>query len=96
MSNLRRTDRYDDELGRWVITRASRVPAPASAVESFYTKALEAEGMSVSRVDEPPDASGTRRVTLKARGKNGKAQVAIRQPAGELSTTARVIWQPGA
>lgn len=94
--NLRRTDRFDDALGRWVLTRASRVPAPVFAVEAFFAKALESEGMTVAHVSEPPAADGTRRVTLRGRSKRAKAQVAIRQRPGELITTARVIWQPSA
>jgi len=93
MRTLRRSERFDDELGRWVLTRAQRVPAPLFAVESFYTKAFKDYGMSVSRLNEPVDANGTRRVTIRARNKLGKAQVAIRQPADELQTTARIIWQ---
>ncbi|MBL4685977.1 MAG: hypothetical protein JKY37_15390 [Nannocystaceae bacterium] len=95
MTKLRSSQRFDDKQGRWIITRASRVPAPMSVVESFYTRALRDAGMTVRRIDEPTDADGTRRLTLKARGKSGRAQIAIRQPAGELTTTARVIWQPG-
>lgn len=96
MRTLRRSGRFDPELSRWVLMRASRVPAPASAVESFYTKALRDEGLTVARVDEPPDAAGTRRITLRARNASAKAQIAIRQPAGELVTTTRVIWQADA
>ena len=96
MQNLRRTDRFDPDKEVWVLVRASKVPAPLSAVTSFYTKALETEGLSVSQIDEPPDEEGTKRATLKGRLGNTKVQIAIRQPASSFETTARVIWQtPG-
>ena len=96
MQNLRRSDRFDTKKQVWVLVRASKVPAPLTAVTSFYKKALQTEGLSVSQIDEPPDQEGTKRATLKGRQGSTKVQIAIRQPAGSFETTARVIWQtPG-
>src|SRR5690606_38206713 len=87
---LRTSERWDAELSAWVLTHSLRVPAPASQVQTFYVKARKDAGLDVTEVDEPPTDDWAVRVTVRGRGIDDKVQIAIRQPEGEMRTTARV------
>jgi hypothetical protein len=90
---LRTSQRFDAEIPAWVLTHSLQVPAGAAQVESFYRKALENAGLKVSAFVEPVTDRWAVRVTVRGRGRRDKVQVSIRQPSGEMRTTARIIWE---
>jgi hypothetical protein len=90
---LRTSERFDAEIPAWVLTHSLQVPAGAAQVESFYRKALEDAGLKVSAFVEPVTDRWAVRVTVRGRGRRDKVQVSIRQPSGEMRTTARIIWE---
>jgi hypothetical protein len=88
-----RKQRFDPEARAWVLTETVRVVAPGAQVVAYYSKALEDLELRVRRVEEPATDRWSMRTTLKGRAEGRVVQIALRQAADEMRTTARIIWK---
>jgi hypothetical protein len=68
-----------------------RVPAKIELVETFYRKALDADGQDVRGGEGPPDSEGARQCVLKGRKSGLHTQVSVRQLPGTLDARVQII-----
>ncbi|MBX7084734.1 MAG: hypothetical protein K1X88_36355, partial [Nannocystaceae bacterium] len=87
------SSRFDAQAGAWVLKAAFRVHARSHHVLSFYRKALEDQGLSVTQTDDPPQADGAERTYLHGRSRRVHAQVGLRTRPGELETRVWILWR---
>ncbi len=87
------SSRFDAEAGAWVLKAAFRVHARSHHVLSFYRKALEDQGLSVTQADDPPQADGAERTYLHGRSRRVHPQVGLRTRPRERETRVWIRWR---